>query len=237
MLGYNKLLIIDALMKQGSTPRYENNNKFIYSEHSGVISVKNGVIDNIIIFAESNRTDYGDQNIYLPTNNPLMEKYEYLFHTHPNTQTYGGRTNEGIIYEFPSANDILNFVKYHDTGIVQASIVVSPEGIYVVRPLKCQSKYNIDPKFYYFLRKFILKLEKKAMSKFANIIPYISGPETFHKYISSNLKFIKLYNKYLEPHNLFIEYYPREKKNGEWCLRPINLPYVDNSSPTNYEII
>ena len=224
-LHYNKLLIIDALMHQGSFPRYENNDKFIYSEHSGVITLKNKMVDNIIVSAETARMDIGDDSIYLPYNSPLMAKHQYLFHTHPNTMTYAGRINEGIIYEFPSANDILNFVKYHDEGRVQASLIIAPEGMYIIRPIKFGTKYKIDNNFYYFLRKFILKLEKLAMKKVNKIAleKKISNPEIFHQQIGNDFRFINIYNRYIEPHNLFIEYYPREKKNGEWCLRPITL--------------
>ena len=35
------------------------------------------------------------------------------------------------------------------------------------------------------------------------------------------------YNKFIEHLNLFVEYYPREKINGEWHLRPFNLPYIE----------
>ena len=36
-----------------------------------------------------------------------------------------------------------------------------------------------------------------------------------------------MYNKFIQPNNLFIEFYPREKKNNEWCLRQINLPFIE----------
>jgi hypothetical protein len=233
-LHYNKLLIIDALMHQGSYPRYllpknkaNNDDKYIYSEHSGVISVKNRVIDNIIVSAETERVDINDDTIYLPINTEILGKYEYLFHTHPNALKYAGRINDGVIYEFPSANDVFNFVKYHNEGKAQASIVITPEGSYVIRPIYYQKKYNIDPKIFYFLRKFILKLEKMAIRKIGKAITKISDPDIFHQLVGSNFSYIDMYNKFIEPTNLFIEFYPREKKNDEWCLRQINLPYID----------
>lgn len=233
-LHYNKLLIIDALMNQGSYPRYlieaskENpKDKFIYSEHSGVISVKNNIIDNIIVSTETNRVDANDSNIYLPVNIENLSKYEYLFHTHPNTSSYGGRVGEGIIYEFPSANDLFNFVKFRNEGKAQASVVIAPEGIYVIRPIKYDSKHKIDSNLYYSLRKFILKLEKMAIKKIKPIIKKISYADVFHQKIGSNFSYIKMFNKFIEPTNLLIEYYPRERRNGEWCLRQINLQYME----------
>lgn len=230
-LHYNKLLIIDALMHQGSFPRYENekNKNYLYSEHSGIISVNNGIIDNIIVSAETDRTDIGDDNIFLPKNTPYMAKYEYLFHTHPNTMTYAGRINEGIIYEFPSANDLYNFIKYHNEGKVQASLIVAPEGIYVIRPIFYQDKINIKMELFHYLKKYILKLEKHAMNANKKNLDKLTDPDIFHREISHNFKYINMYNKLIEPSNLFVEFYPREKKkNGEWGLRTISLPYIAN---------
>jgi len=225
-LHYNKLLIIDALMQQGSYPRYQNNDKFIYSEHSGTISVKNKTIDNIIVSAET--ADTNDNMIFLPINTPKLAKYEYLFHTHPNTLTYGGRINEGIIYEFPSANDIFNFIEYYNKGKVLASIIVTPEGMYVIRPIKYTSKYTTDPNFFYTLREYILDLERMALKMITPKIKIkITDPNIFHQLVSSNFIYISMYNNFIEGENLFIEYYPREKKNNEWCLRPISLPHLE----------
>lgn len=235
-LHYNKLLIIDALMNQGSEMRYfvpknriNTKNRFIYSEHSGVIAIKNKSIDNIIVSTETNRVDALDDNIYLPINTELFKNHEYLFHTHPNTSTYGGRIPEGIIYEFPSANDILNFIRYHNEGIVQASLIVAPEGIYVIRQIWDQDKYKIDLDMYNFLKKFILKIEKSAINKFKDILPTISDPEIFHNKVGMDFTCIKKYNRFLEPYNIFVEYYPRKKINNEWRLPQINLQYLDKS--------
>lgn len=231
-LHYNKLLIIDALMNQGSWPRYlvsnNGNEQYIYSEHSGVITVKNKRIDNIIVSAETDRVNIADDNIYLPNNTEIMGQYEYLFHTHPNTQIYGGRLNDGIIYEFPSANDLLNFIKYYNEGKAQASIIVAPEGIYMIRPIWYTEKYDrINKQFYDDIRKLILKIEASAILKLKEYIPNISNPDIFHNKIANNFSFITMYNKVIEQNNLYIEYYPRENKNNEWCLCPINLPFIE----------
>lgn len=227
----NKLLIIDALMQQGSYPRYSTiDKKYIYSEHSGVVSLKNYIIDNIIVSAETNRINANDNDIYLPINTDLMKNHEFLFHTHPNTITYAGRLKDGVIYEFPSANDILNFIKYRTIGIAQASIIAAPEGMYVVRPIIYKNKSAMSMKQFHKLSDFIIELENKAIEKFHPFINRISDPNYFHKNIASNMLYIKKYNKFIEPLNLFIEYYPREKINGEWCLRPFNLCYIEPQS-------
>lgn len=226
-IQYNKLLIIDALFKQGSHPRYENKNKkYIYSEHTGTLSIKNNIIENIIVHTNTDRFDPSDQSIFLPNNTPDLINYEYLFHTHPNTIEYAGRINEGILYEFPSANDIFNFIKYHNEGKAQGSIIIAPEGIYVIRLIDFEKQVNIDNNFHSDLKKLILKLEHHAVNKLIKIKNKLSDADIFHEKVGSNFKYINNYNKFIAPHNIYIEYYPREKKNNEWCLRSILLTHI-----------
>jgi hypothetical protein len=232
---YNKLLIIDALLKQGSSPRYEvkgptnSRKQFIYSEHSGAIAIKNNALDNIIVYADTNRTDQNDSEIFLPNDNPESALYEYLFHTHPNTTKYAGRLTEGILYEFPSANDIFNFIKYHLKGKAQGSVVVAPEGIYVIRLRNFEKGIKEDKNLYGGLKDLILELERESIGKLSRVVPKLSDlsdPDVFHQKVGSNLDYVHKYNNFLKNHNLYIEYYPREKKNNEWCLRSIALMYV-----------
>ena len=251
-LHYNKLLIIDALLKQGSVPRYlyedDGQNKYIYSEHSGVITVKNNLVKNIIISTDTTRIDINDNNIFLPTNNELLAQHPFIFHTHPLTLVsdsdinsgsqirygqkllgqvkYAGRLVDGILYEFPSANDILNFVKYKQTGIAQGSIILAPEGVYVIRPIIYEYPNNVNKKFYNKLQKYIIKIERMAISKYQNLAN-IHDPNVFHNNISNNMSYISLYNKFIKKINLFVEYYPRQLKNGEWIIPEINLSYIN----------
>ena len=243
VLHYNKLLILDALMKQGSHTRYlvksDNMEKYIYSEHSGVITIENSLVKNIIVAADNNRIDVNDDNIYLPTNTDILAKHPILFHTHPVTQNgsidkksaniYAGRLSEGIIYEFPSANDVLNFVKYRRDGVAQASIVISPEGIYVIRPIIYYYPNKVTEIFHKHLHKFIIKLENMAVNQYGNI-SNISDPDIFHQNISLDLTYIKMYNDFIKKSNLFIEFYSRQKKNNEWTLPEISLAYVNSNN-------
>lgn len=224
---YNKLLIIDALMKQGSQPVYQNDNEYIYSEHAGILSINHEVIDNIIVSAVTNRIDVNDNKIYLPVNVDEFMNYEYLFHTHPNTSTLAGRVDNGIIYEFPSANDLYNFVKYYNDGKTQASLIVTPEGIYMIRPISISSKINVKTDLFNDIKKFIIQLETEAIQKLKVNRDLLKTPEVFHKYVSYDFSYIKKYNKFIEPFNLFVEYYPRVKRDGLWQLRSISLPYID----------
>lgn len=228
LFNHNKLLTLDALFNQGSYPHYtymqNNHETYIFSEHFGVLVVTNKKITDIII-STINRIDPNDNNIYLPTNTNILQDHEYLFHTHPNTIKYGGRLHEGILYEFPSASDIYNFIKYYNEGNAQLSIVIAPEGMYIIRPIKLSKKINDDDDTFYSLSKYIIKLETSALNNLKN--KNISEPDVFHKIVSSNMKYITKYNNFINKNNLYIEYYPRIKKNGEWYLRQVNLPYIE----------
>lgn len=236
-LSRNHLLIIDALMKQGSQPRYlvpkdriNKEEKYVYSEHSGVISIKDNMIDNIIVSTETNRLDMDDDNIYLPINTKIMSESIFFFHTHPNTNKNGGRIDDGIIYEFPSANDIFNFIKYSIDGKAQASVIVAAEGTYVIRMISYQNEVIPDKKFFYLLKRFILKIEKLAMKKIRPQEIDYDDPNVFHEIIGNNLSFVRQLNRFVEPMNVFIEYYPRSKINNEWVLDEIYLAYVSHKN-------
>lgn len=213
-LDHNKLQIIEALMNQGSHPRYklEDGKKYIYSEHSGVLSVKNNIIDNIIVSAETDRLDKNDNNIFLPNNTTILGQYPYIFHTHPNTSKLAGRVDEGIIYEFPSTSDLLNFLKYSNDGKAQSSIVVAPEGIYVIRHIEYKKKNEVDRDLFNRLTSYINDLETMALKKFRKNLKRLSDPNVFHKIVGADNSFINMYNNFIKPSNLYVEYYPRQKK-------------------------
>jgi hypothetical protein len=225
-LNHNMLMIIDALVKNGSKPRYQdiNSNRFLYSEHSGILQLnKENQISGILVSTDSNRSDLNDTDILLPQNSDILAQSPYIFHTHPNNSKYAGRVKDGVLYEFPSANDVYNFMKYHDEGQAQASIVAAPEGLYVIRSVCYQPQYKFNPHLFHSLRKFILLIETAAIRKHKNELNQLHDPDLFHQKIANDYTYINLYNRFIKPANLFIEYYPRIKRNNEWVLPSINL--------------
>lgn len=222
----NNLHIIDALMNQGSYPAYQGDNRYLFSEHAGVMTLKNNQIDDVIVFTDTQRISISDDNILLPVNNNKLADHAIIFHTHPNTYTYAGRIQDGVIYELPSANDIFNFVKYRYEGKVQVSLVGSPEGIYIIRVIDWKRKVRFDMNTFFRLRESINKIEKHALYKALPVIKHLRDPDTFHKYVGSNMDHIKEYNKALRGTNLRLDYYPKEKINGSWTLRSINIQLV-----------
>jgi hypothetical protein len=226
----NKLLIIDALMESGSNRIYNTKDKNkVYSEHSGGIIIDYDSIDNISVSAETQRINANDPEILLPINNKYMDKQDFLFHTHPNTGGYGGRISQGVLIECPSPSDISNYVSFANDGKVQGSLIVAPEGIYLIRNLSYQNKLKFDDDAYKNLHNNIIDLEREALKKNKKILKKLKNPDVFHKHVSSDYSFINKYNKIIEPYNIFVEYYPRIKENGKWHLPNIHIQYVNKN--------
>lgn len=222
--NHNKLMILDALWSQGSKKVYFENDKYIYSEHSGVIVIKEYTIKQIDVFDNTTRIDEADDGILLPTNTDRFNHYHYMFHTHPNNGSWGGRIKDKVVYEVPSASDIFNYVQYYNSGKILSSVVVSPEGMYVIRTIKYVDKIDLDDDEYDTVNKEITALQKEALKNLDT--ENISDPDIFHERISSDTVYIAMFNDYLKKHNLYIEYYPRVKRNNEWVLTAMYLVYI-----------
>lgn len=232
MLRHNTLLILDTLFNSGSLPIHhheESESHDLYSEYSGalVINKETYEIQRVVIFSGDMRVDASDSDIILPRNQDDMLNYEIFFHTHPNMQKYAGRLSEGIVYEIPSCDDIINFVNYYNQGMLQTSIVVAPEGLYVVRPVIITNHIPIPEGWVEFLRKLILKLESKALSrlKSSEMIDRLHEPSVFLQLIANDYRIIRSYNRHLATANIFIEYYPRYLRKGMLHLPEIGVQY------------
>ena len=225
-LSSNQLLIIDALMENGGrTKKYIDDKglKYRYSEHSGVLDFNGNYLDRIIVSGNTTRTDDEDDTIFLPENMKGEKNYKYMFHTHPPTPKPGGRMKDGILYEFPSVDDIDNYVEKSINGNVIGSIILAPEGLYNIRhsdhTKRIRSTRNtISKDAEYILdnvqEKAIKKYETKTVSK-----------DFFHRVVSNNKRYINSINEYLHKHNLHIDYFPRMKsRSDKWVMGDIYLP-------------
>lgn len=226
-LDRNQIMIMDALMKHGGYKKKyidpKNKNLFRYSEHAGLIDFNNDTVEKIIISGRTNRVDQGDDEIYLPKNIPEAFDYEYIFHTHPPTPKPGGRVNIGILYEFPSISDIFHFIDHYNDGNTQGSLVVTPEGLYNIRPLrfnKKKIKINEDS-LYKNLSTLMHKLQSDAITKHGNDF----STHIFYSKIAQDLTFINSINDLLKKYNLHIDFFPREKDYlGNWIIETLHLP-------------
>lgn len=231
-LDRNQIFIMDALMRHGSKRIYTdrfNKEHFKYSEHSGILDFNTKGLEKIIISAVSGRIDVHDDDIYLPQNMIDALDYEYIFHTHPPTHGIAGRIVEGILYEFPSRSDVLHFVDHHNDGRTQGSIIVAPEGLYIIRKLKHDLK-PIKMNENLFFKSFSSvhdKIQKDAIKKYTHSI---SGSDSieyndFYSKVAQDKSFIDRLNNIMNTFQLHIDYYPRIKDiKGRWIIDTVYLP-------------
>jgi len=228
-LTQNQLYILDTLLNDGGTKQYiDKQNNLRYSEHSGMFDIANKKIDKIIISATTNREDKDDIEILLPRTDNYDMKYEYIFHTHPPTPYAGARSNEGVLYEFPSINDLYHYAYRYNEGEILGSIVLAPEGMYLIR-IKNNIKYIDYPsvKNEKKMHKISSKINDIAIMKYGTDF-YSSKQQKFYEEVSQDMLYIKKYNNMVKKYfnkNMVVDYYPRiyNRKTGKWDLQPILL--------------
>jgi hypothetical protein len=225
-LDRNQILILDALMKHGSKKQYVdqyNKSFFRYSEHAGLLDFDNTGLERIVVSGNTDRVDKNDVDIFLPSNMIDMFDYEYIFHTHPPTHGIGGRAKLGILYEFPSIGDIFHFMDHYNQGKTQGSIIIAPEGCYVIKKyIKNNKKIKInEDKFFKEMMSQQRRIQTKAIKKYG--IKFTS--EIFYSKIAQDKTSINEFNDILKKYHMYIDYYHRIKdKIGRWIIDTIYLP-------------
>jgi hypothetical protein len=237
LLNTNGLNILDGLFEEGSEKINIENSKNVftskikrYSEYFGYIEFTNKKMSKITI-ENKTRIDNNDSTIYMPKNTQDTFNYNYIFHTHPKTPNIGSRFKQGILYEFPSVSDIIHFIDHHNYGKLLGSIVVAPEGVYIIRKnVFNRNKIKIDYDI------FINEVED-IMEECRDFINYeyenllvlkeISY-DYFYTHVANNLKFINHINKNLVKYDIHIDYYARAKlvNTNKWLFPDILVPMI-----------
>jgi hypothetical protein len=224
-ITHNQIRIIDALMNEGGiVKKYKYGKHFVYSEHSGLLDFKNSSLQKIIINTKKSRIDSLDKEIYMPNNMIEAYDFEYMFHTHPPTPKPGARAKNGILYEFPSTSDIFHFIEHYNNGVTQGSIIVAPEGLYIIRTYGLKSPDE----------QIFIKNEYKTENIIDNVMNDIQDlaidkfgtkfkTNYFYSTIAQNKTFIKKLNNTLKKYNILIDYKPRKKVNNRWIIGDIIL--------------
>lgn len=227
-LERNQIMILDALMKHGGYVKRYNDLKYVhkykYSEHAGQFDIRNNEVYNIIVSGKTMRVDRGDEEIFLPIDSVDILNYEYIFHTHPPTPKPGGRTNMGILYEFPSLGDLLHFIDNYNEGKILGSIVMTSEGLYNIRTLNLDKKDKIninEDEFFNEMKNVMINEQEKAIEKYgSNFTTY-----KFYSKIAQDMTYIDNINKKLKKYGLYIDYFSRIKTpNNTWIVDTIYLP-------------
>lgn len=222
-ISKNQLRILESLFLDGSTDKkyLDSKNKLRFTEHSGLLDFGKSRLQRIIINAKQNISDKVDDQILLPDNMPDAFDFEYVFHTHPATPYPTSRAIEGVLYEFPSVNDLFHFAEHHNEGRTQGSMIISPEGIYIIKCIDSKKKISVDDenKFINYLEDQIDTIQAKALDKYLDklTIPY------FYKKIAQDKSYIEMFNSLIKDINLKIFYKPRILFKNKWVLDDLYL--------------
>jgi len=229
-LTRNQLQLLDDIMTSGNSKKYiDTYNKLRYTEQAGILDFDNTKLDKLIISGKTTIQDKYDIDILLPKNMIDALDYEYIFHTHPPTPYAGARvlTHE-ILYEVPSIADLYHFAYHHNEGNIQGSIIIAPEGIYIIR-LKKDIKYIDVPsiKGEKILLKIHGKLQEKAIKKFGHNFTE-NNQKYFYTKVAQDRTFINEYNKYIQQYfnpYIVIIYKPRiyDKLTKKWIIESLYL--------------
>jgi hypothetical protein len=216
----NQLLILDALLGDGGNKIYKGKNKkYFYSEHFGMLDFNNKGLDKLIISAKSERIDDDDEDIYFPGDVKEAFEYEFIFHTHPPTAGLT-RVKDGILYEFPSIHDIYHFSDLYNKGKTQGSIIVAPEGLYIICTKDNKKvKYTKSEKVFNMMINKLLEIQDLAINEYGVNI----NADLYYKKIIQNKKYIKMYNEMINKFfsdKIKIKYIARkyDEKIKKWYL-------------------
>lgn len=216
----NQLLILDALLYDGSNKIYKGKNKkYFFSEHFGMLDFNKKGLDKLIISAKTERIDYDDEDIYFPGDVEEALQYEFIFHTHPPTSGLT-RVNDGILYEFPSINDIYHFTDLYNKGKTQGSIIIAPEGLYIICTKDNKKvKYPNSDKVFDNMNTKLLEIQEQAIKEYGIDI----NDNLYYNKIIVNKKYIKMYNEMVNKvfsDKIKIKYITRkyDEKIKKWYL-------------------
>ena len=228
----NQLLLLDALLYDGGLNKkyIDRSNNIRYSEHSGNLGLNESSIDRIIVSARTIREDIDDTEILLPNDLSDSYSYKYFFHTHPPTPYPGGRAIQGIIYEFPSISDIFHFIDHYNMGNTIGSIVVAPEGYYIIYPSNFSiKKINYD-----------IEIEEEIyniMNEESNIIQDIAikkydvkfTEDFYYNTIAMDTTYLNLFNKMINKYlnnqiKIIIKHRTKDILTNKWILKHLYLP-------------
>jgi hypothetical protein len=225
ILSRNQILILDSLMNYGKEKLYGDKKKdYRYSEHAGLLDFNNNGLEKVLVSAETNRQDKDDPEILLPQNMQDALDYEFMFHTHPPTPYAGARASVGVLYEFPSISDIFHFIEHYNIGETQGSLIIAPEGIYIIHSVTGNDKIKINDenKVYKELVNESFEIQRNAIEKYGKDF---KDNNKFYTDVIPDKTYIYEFNKLLKKYldgQIYVEYLPRNKdKNGNYVVDKI----------------
>lgn len=157
--------------------------------------------------------------------------YEFMVHTHPLTPDLETRIeHDNIIFDYPSATDIISFVELSSKKQTQGSIVIAIEGMYLIRCIEDLAVVILDKTaFQHNYNKLIYRLNEQIIKKHYNDLFTI---EKFLGKIIKEKKYINKLNDFLKPYNVTIDYYPRVKRHNKYVLQSVVVDVI----PIEFEV-
>jgi hypothetical protein len=236
-INQNQLQLFDALLTQGGyekkfKEKHEKN--YRNTEYLGYLKFicernKKCKLKNIKIL-NTTYNETTDKTIFIPSVEiKEASNQNYMFHTHPPTPKVGGRASAGIIYEFPSSSDIINFMYlYNKQQKIIGSIVVSPEGIYIIKNISRHKYIYKTMDDYVKISNIISKLIKNELLNSYDKYEDTFTTEFFYNIIAQNNEFITRLNIELKQFNIIISYYPKQQnKMNNWVYGSMYLEFYN----------
>lgn len=229
-LNRNNLFVLDTLMNDGSQKKFlDSHKKKRFSEYSGFIDIFKSKVIKLVVNTSQGREDKDDTTILLPNDPPDIKNYEYIFHTHPPTPFIGSRIPQGILYEFPSIADLYHFSYYHNNGLALGSIIMTPEGLYIIyatdqyKHTKITYPKREDGEM---LEKIQFKIQDLAIKKYHEKFSI----EYFYSTISQDRLYYKMFKKAVGKYfknQITLSYIPRryDETIGKWIIESLSLKY------------
>jgi hypothetical protein len=223
-ININDINIMDGLYEVGSKKIYiekkQNDSYEVlkYSEHYGYLEL---ILNNVnkICVLNKKRDDENFKDIYMPELDIELFNYEYIFHTHPKFYKLGCRRL--IIFEYPSINDLLHFIDHYNLGKVKGSIVISPEGLYMIKKLNSSNNEKLIIDTNIFIKKIdeiFNECEELLINKYyLNSITY----EYFYEKVINDLECIVKINNVLRLFDITIDYYARSSLFNNYVILSI----------------
>ena len=223
----NQWHIMDALMLAGGKRQWlDKHNRERFSEAVGFLEPDaSGSSVERIVLGRADMVDQNDTTILFPDPLKGLEEHEYYFHTHPPTPKPGARVSEGILYEMPSPDDLMHFVNNLAYGSTRGSIVLAPEGVYIltVRRNKQQKDIVTLPESAYedYLD-VVIDVQKQAIAHFG--IKRVVSQQVFYEKVAQDTQWAQKVDRLLKKWGLRLHYKPRSFINGSWIIDGGALP-------------
>ena len=222
----NQWRIMDSLMNSGGKRKWQDTNKKLrYSEYAGYLdrATESGTVN--IVIGQSAEWDASDPTIIFPNGIPEVAEHEYYFHTHPPTPYPGSRVKNGILYEFPSYDDVYHFLVQQSYGTTRGSIIIAPEGVYILTrdkksvgktitiPEDARAQYNV----------LAMDLGKRSIKRF-RLKKSTPTRSVFYNKVAPDHSYANKIDSFLRTWGLRMYYIARVKIGNEWIVEGGLLP-------------